>query len=167
MAPQPEKKKSKLPMILGGCCLLILIASCGVGIWMYFAAQNAAEELGGSFEAEMNRISLSVTLDGIMQTCAGDPTGAAASSFFNAGVAGTYSGLACTTNADTVAAFSDASRSTASNLAGSADEFHAIAQGIDANTCFVFTSGSAKVIGCSQVDGFKLLHIESLNMVQP
>jgi hypothetical protein len=168
MAPQPTKKKSKLPLILGGCCLVLLLISCVIGIWMYMTAQEVADQIGGSsFEAEMNRISLSVSLDGIIQTCAGDPSGASTAAYFHPNVAATYTGLVCTATPDTIAAFSDANRSTAANLAGSPDEFHATAQGIDAGSCFLYTSGTAKIIGCTQVDGFKLLHIENLNQVQP
>jgi hypothetical protein len=115
----------------------------------------------------MNRISLSVTLDGIIASCGTDPSGASAAAYFNPNVAASYSGLACMANADTVAAFSDANRSTAGNLAGSADEALATAQGLDPSSCFVYTSGAAKVIGCSQADGFKLLHVEALDQVSP
>ncbi len=154
-------------MIIGGCCLIIVLISCAVGGYLYYKGKQVASEAGSSFEAEMNRISLSVTLDGIISACGADPSGNAAAAYFNPAVAASYGPLACQANADTVAAFSDANRSTANALAGSPDEGLATAQGLDPNSCFVYTSGAAKVIGCSGADGFKLLHVEALDQVQP
>jgi len=158
-------------MIVGGCCLLMVIFGCLIGGYSVYSAKQAAEGFadgaGGAFGAELNRITLQFTLDGIVSSCASDPSGSAASAQFHPAVGGTYASVACQVTPNTVAAFVDSSRSQASGLAGTADEFHAVAQSLDPSNCYVYTSGSAKIIGCQMPEGaFQLLHIESPASVQ-
>ncbi len=158
-------------MIIGGCCLLIVIVGCLVGGYSVYSAKQAAEgfadSAGGAFAAELNRVTLGMNLDQIVQSCAGDPSGNAASAQFHPAVAVTYASVACQVTPNTIAAFADGTRSQASGLAGTADEFHAVAQSLDPGICYVYTSGTAKAIGCLMPEGqFQLLHLESPGQVQ-
>jgi hypothetical protein len=165
--PGGEKKKSKTGLIIGGCCVLLLLIGCGVGGYMYWAAQQAATSLGTSIEVEANRISLSLALSGVQSSCTTDPSGASAASYFHPNVFATYQAQACMINDDVVNAFGDATRATGVVAAGSGDEAWATAVAADASQCYSFTSGSAKVVACTLPEGFKIVHLENITMVQP
>lgn len=167
MAPAGAKPKSKVPMIIGGCCLILVIISCIFGGYSIYAGKQAAEGAGGAFAAELNRVTLQMSLDTIVASCAGDPTGNAAAAQFHPAVGGTYAAVACQVSANTVAAFADGTRSDASVLAGTDDEFHAVAQSLDPSSCYLYTSGAAKVVACQTPEGsFQLLHLENPGSVQ-
>jgi hypothetical protein len=165
-APGGEKKKSKTGLIIGGCCALLLLIGCGVGGYLYWAGQQAVAA-GGTIDVEVNRLSMNIMLSGIQSSCAMDPSGAAAASYFHPNVAATYQSQACQVTADVVTAFSDPTRATGTVVAGSPDESWAVAVGADTSQCYSFVSGTAKVVGCNMPDGFKIVHMENVSMVAP
>ena len=174
MAPAPAKKdNTKLWLGIGGGCLLAVILGC-VGGWYYckMKAEEVTSELGGELGAELSRVSLTFSLSGMKLSCASDPSGAATSNYFVPQVASQYQGQACQITDAAIEAFGRGCNtgqmpcSTAASLAGSADESRAAAAGVDASQCFVYTSGQAKIIGCTLDTGFKFIHLENVAAVQ-
>ncbi len=174
MAGPPQKKdNTKLWLGIGGGCLLAIILGC-VGGWYYckMKAEEVTSELGGEFGAEVTRISLSLALSSMKVSCASDPSGAGTSNWFAPSVAATYQGSACQVTDATLEAFSRNCNtgqmpcSSAGALAGTADESRAAAAGVDASQCYVYQSGSAKIVGCGLDTGYKIIHIENLGAVQ-
>ena len=173
MAPAPKKDNTKLWLGIGGGCLLAVILACGGGYW--YCSSKAAEvrdAVGGEFGAELTRISLALALGSMKASCMGDPSGAGTSNWFAPSVGPQYQGQACQITDATVEAFGRNCTqgltpcSTAVGLAGTADESRAAAAGVDAGQCYVYASGSAKIIGCSLDTGYKIIHLENLGAVQ-
>lgn len=156
-----------------GCIVILFAAVFGACWYCKRKAEQIGEELGGELGGGLTRISLGFNLSGIKMSCAADPSGAGASNYFHPQVFTQYQGVACQVNDQTVQAMGrdcntgQVPCSAVSNLAGSADESRATALGLTANQCWVYTSGSAKIIGCSQPGtGFKLIHMENPGAVQ-
>lgn len=135
-------------------------------------AEEVTSELGNEFGAELTRISLSLALSSMKVSCASDPSGAGTSNWFVPSVAPQYQPQACQVTDATLEAFSrnctqgQMPCSTAASLAGTGDESRAAAAGVDVGQCYVYSSGSAKIIGCSLDTGYKLIHIENPAAVQ-
>ena len=169
MAGPPPKKSKKGLLFAGLGCVLLLIIGCIVTAWLVCAAANeGAEQLGTSFQAEASRISLVFALGGLRMSCTSDPSGAGTSEYLHPNVAASLQGQACQVTDATIDAFGDAQRSQAQMLPGTGDESYANNVGVDPAQCTRFTSGSAKIIGCSLGDamGFKIIHLENLASVQ-
>ncbi len=175
--PSNGNSKTKLWLGIGLGCLLTTILGC-VGGWYYCKskAEEISEEFAevgnGSLGAELNRISLGFTLGAMKASCSTDPSGAGTSNFFHPQVAAQYRAAACQTTDQTLEAFARSCTSgqhpcsEAAVAAGTADESRATALGLDAQQCYVYTSGGAKVVACQMSDSLKLVHIESLGAVQ-
>ncbi|MEM1415032.1 MAG: hypothetical protein AAGH15_09040, partial [Myxococcota bacterium] len=136
------------------------------------------EQLGGmegglqQLGAEVNRLSVMAQLSTIRMSCQTDPSGAGAAQAFHPTVAARYQGEVCKMTQQTVDAFSRNCQngqqpcSNAALVAGSVDVQYAEAVGADANACYSYTSGTAKVVGCQAATGFQLVHIENLAGIQ-
>jgi hypothetical protein len=153
--------------------VLNILAICAWGgcmAWAMIAAPSAGEYgsvgSGSSLMAEANRIPLSFALSGIKLSCLGDPSGAGAANYFHDAAFGSLQAQACQVTDDTANAFGDANRSQAQGLSGTADESRATAFGVDASQCTLFTSGAAKIIGCTVNDDFRIVHMENVASVQ-
>ncbi|MBO6934039.1 MAG: DUF4190 domain-containing protein [Deltaproteobacteria bacterium] len=127
------------------------------------------QQLGQSLAANMNRISVSMKLSAIKMSCTSDPSGAGAMQQFHPSVAGQYQAVACQVDQPLVDAIgrgcSDGVRpcSEAAVVAGTADASRVTALGLDANQCYSYVSGTAKVIGCRDAasNQFQLVHLEN------
>ncbi|HJL30035.1 MAG TPA: hypothetical protein RMI62_13250, partial [Polyangiaceae bacterium LLY-WYZ-15_(1-7)] len=169
-APQQEKK-SKVGMWIGigvGCLVLafaVVFGSC----WY---CKSKVEEGMTAAGAELSRISLSFALSGIKLSCVGDPSGAGASNYFHPQVFSQYQGVACQVNDQVIDAFGTACNqgqqpcSNAQMISGTADESRATDLGLNVAQCYVYTSGQAKIVGCSGDQGFKIIHMENVTAVQ-
>lgn len=173
MAPAPKKDNTKLWLGIGGGCLLAIILGC-VGGWYYckMKAEEVTGAVGNELGAELTRISLSLALSSMKVSCGSDPSGAGTSNWFAPSVGPQYQAQACQVTDATVTAFGRNCNqgqmpcSTAGVLAGTGDESRAAAAGVDVSQCYVYTSGSAKIIGCSLDTGYKIIHLENLGAVQ-
>jgi len=133
------------------------------------AGDALGQQLGNSFAANMNRISVSMKLSAIRTSCSADPSGSGAMQHFHPSVAGQYQAVACQVDQPLVDAIgrgcSDGQRpcSEAAVLAGSADASRATNLGLDPSKCYSYVSGSAKVIGCRDEasNQFQLIHLEN------
>ncbi len=133
------------------------------------AGDALGQQLGNSIAANMNRISVSMKLSGVQTSCQSDPSGAGAMQHFHPSVAGQYQAVACQVGQPLIDAIgrgcSDGQRpcSNAAVLAGTPDASKATNLGLDASKCYSYTSGSAKVIGCSDdaTGQFQLIHLEN------
>lgn len=158
--------KKKIFIGIGVGCLLFSLIVCAVGTYMCNKAAEEATSGLQNFAAEANRFLLSVNLGAIQASCAGDPSGASTATYFHPQTFPQLQPIACQVTANTQQAFGDGTRSTASMLAGTADESRAAAVGADVNQCFLFTSGAAKVVGCTIAGEFKIVHMENPAGVQ-
>ena len=99
-------------------------------------------------------------------------SGAGATQAFHPSVAARYQAEACKVTEQTIEAFGRNCNSgqrpcsDAAMLSTTGDAGYASAVGADANSCFSYTSGSAKLVGCQAPTGFQIVHIESLGAVQ-
>ncbi len=164
---------------MGIGCLIASILGC-VGGWYFckMKTEEAMEQLGGlegGFEqlgAEINRLSAVAQLGSIRVSCQTDPSGAGATQSFHPTVAARYQGEACKVNDKTIEAFgrncTSGQRpcSEAAMLSMTGDTGYANAVGADPASCFSYTSGTAKLIGCQAATGFQIVHIENLGGVQ-
>ena len=173
MAPAPKKDNTKLWLGIGGGCLLAVILGC-VGGWYYckMKAEEVTSGLGSEFGAEVTRISLSLALGSIKMSCASDPSGAGTSNWFVPAIAPQYQSQACQVTDATLEAFGRGCNtgqtpcSSASALAGTPDASRAAAAGVEVSQCYVYQSGSAKIVGCGLDTGYKIIHLENLGAVQ-
>ncbi|MEO0324148.1 MAG: hypothetical protein AAF447_14395, partial [Myxococcota bacterium] len=91
---------------------------------------------------------------------------------FHPTVAARYQAEACKVNEKTIEAFgrncTSGQRpcSEAAMLSTTGDTGYASAVSADPNSCFAYTSGSAKLVGCQAPTGFQIVHIENLGAVQ-
>lgn len=177
----PPFKKSSAGMWIGigvGCLVLACVVVFG-GCWYCTKKTGEAfEEAGaglGQLGAEMSRISLSLTLEGMRAGCSADPSGAGAANYFHAQAFPQYQNVACQiTSPGVVDAFarSCASQpqqrpcSDAAVLANTADASYATNLGLNPQTCYSYTSGSAKIVACQTDLGYKFVHMENLTSVQ-
>jgi hypothetical protein len=154
-APEGEKPKSKLPLILGGCCLLILLISCGTGGYLWWKANQMVDEAtgGDGLMGGMNRLAISGHLSSITSTCAYDPSGAAAAGSFHPNVFATYQSIVCQVPATAATVAQDGARSTIT----ASDEGRAAPLGLDPATCSTLTCGTGKIIMCNGV----IVHMEN------
>ena len=167
--PPGSGSNAKLWIGIGVGCLLLGILGC-VGGWFYckMKAEEAVEGMG----AELTRISLTFTLSGVKLSCTSDPSGAGTNNYFHPQVAGQYGAAACQVSDQTIDAFGRSCTtgqrpcSDALSAVGSADESRVTGLGLDATQCYVYTSGTAKIVGCALDTGFKLVHVEGLSGVQ-
>ncbi len=129
----------------------------------------------GQIGAELQRVSLGLNLAGIQSSCMSDPSGAAAAQFFHPQVAAQFQGQACTLTPMAAEAYgrgcSPSAPSTVgacsqASMLGGLDASKATALGIPPSDCYSFTSGQAKIIGCNDGGGFKIIHWENVNAVQ-
>jgi hypothetical protein len=155
VAAESDKPKSKMPLILGGCCLLILLGSCAAGGFVWWKTNQAIDEVtgGDGVMGSMNRLAISTHFQSISATCAADPSGASASGSFNPGVFANYQGIVCQLPAGAAAAAGDGARSQIT----ASDEGRAAALGLDAATCSTLTQGAGKAVLC----GGLLVHLEN------
>ncbi|MCA9535700.1 MAG: zinc ribbon domain-containing protein [Myxococcales bacterium] len=154
-APAEEKPKSKMPLILGGCCLLILLGSCGVGGFLWWKANQALDEVtgGDGVIGSMNRLAISAHFQSITSTCGFDPSGAGASGSFHPNVFANYQSIACQLPATAATVAGDGARSQITQ----SDDGRAAALGLDPNTCSTLTAGAGKAVLCNGV----LVHLEN------
>jgi len=165
----------KLWLGIGGGCLLLAIVAClGSWWWCKSKAEEAAEGLG-NLGGEMNRISLSFSLSTIKASCMSDPSGAGAANSIHPAVFPQLQGVVCQVNDQTVSAFGSSCNSepqpspcsTVQPVAVAGDGQYADAVGIPQASCWTYTSGSAKIVGCNAPEGgFKIVHMENPAAVQ-
>lgn len=122
---------------------------------------------------ELSRVSLTFSLSAIQSRCTMDPSGAGAAGQFHPQAAAAYQGMACQVNQQVVTAYSTdcdsggSPCSTVEALVGTPDEGRASALSLDPNTCYVYTSGASKIVGCiSEGAGFQIIHMENVGAVQ-
>ncbi len=137
-------------------------------------AGSAGGPLGGlaGLGAEMSRVSLGFSLAGIQASCIGDPTGASSAGSFHPNVAATLTPQACQITDQAAEAFGRSCNnnqhpcSTAQPLAGTPEAAQATALGLDLNRCYLYTSGQAKIVGCTTDTGFKIVGLQNPSAVQ-
>lgn len=134
---------------------------------------NGFGALGQQLAAEMSRLSLTMTLASVQMSCAADPTGAqAAQTALHPNVAAQYQGVLCTFSEQALDAFGrscdeGAPCATVTVLSATPEAQRATALGMDANQCFLYQSGQARLIGCNNAQSeFRLIHLENVNAVQ-
>jgi hypothetical protein len=163
----PPKKKSKALMWVGIGCLAIVICSGAGLLGCWYCTKSAVEGAGSAFQAEMQRVSLSLMLSGIQSSCAFDPSGSGTAPYFHPSVYPMYQAQACLVDANVIGAYGDATRAQATSVAGSAYEATATGLGYQAANCTLFTSGSSKIVGCADTTGqFVIVYWENINAVQ-
>ncbi|MCB9611835.1 MAG: hypothetical protein H6722_05195 [Sandaracinus sp.] len=129
-------------------------------------------QLGQQLAAEMSRLSLTMSLASAQLGCASDPTGAqAAQAVLHPSVATQYQGMLCNIPQNTLDAFGrgcdeGAPCSTVTVLASTPDAAKATALGLDANQCFLYQSGQARIIGCNTPSDYRVILMENLAAVQ-
>ena len=134
--------------------------------------QGLSTQFGGEIGAEMSRLSLAMTLAGLKLSCVGDPSGASSGEYFHAQAFPTLQGEACTLSQNAIDAYSQACSpgiqpcSNVATIAGTPDAARATAFGLQANSCYAYTSGQGKLIGCETPQGFAIIHWENVNAVQ-
>ncbi|MEM6961860.1 MAG: hypothetical protein AAF550_08980, partial [Myxococcota bacterium] len=149
--------QGKIKILLGvgfGCLGLCLLSA--VALWVLGSRGIA------SIEESHSRLALTSSLSRILTACTTDPSGAGAENLFHPSVAQRYQPIICTVTAETLEAFGDHQRSQI--VPG--DDGRAVELGISSDSCFLATSGAAKIIGC-QIDdsteavSLQLIHLES------
>lgn len=142
-------------MILGGCCLFILLATCGVGGFLWWKTNQVIDEAtgGDGVLGSMNRLAISAHFQAITNSCGFDASGAGASGSFNPGVWANYQGIVCQLPAGAAAVAGDGARSQIA----AGDEGRAAPLGLDPNTCSTLTAGAGKAILCNGL----LVHLEN------
>lgn len=115
---------------------------------------------------EKARGDLSMELTGIEFGCATDPTGESALVSFHPKIADRYREVACEVTADTINAFGDEKRSTVASLDDSALSAKATELSLDPKSCFLFTSGRAKIVTCANGEVTQIVHLENPRSVQ-
>ncbi len=129
------------------------------------------ESLGQQMAADLSRLSLTMTLAGIGMSCAGDPSGAqAAQAALHPAVVSRYQRMLCGIPQTTLDAFAQSCDegtpcSTASVLAVTPDAAEATALGLDATQCYVYQSGSGRIIGCNTDQGYRIILLENVGSV--
>ncbi len=176
MATPPQKSKAGMWIGIGvGCLVLLFAVVFGTCWWCKSKAEQFGEELGegmGGLGGELTRISLGFQLSGIKMSCAGDPSGAAAANYFHPQVFAQNQAAACQVTDATLQAMGRSCNtgqvpcSAVTNITTTPDASRATSLGLDGNQCWVYTSGSAKIIGCQTPTGFKLIHLENPGAVQ-
>ncbi len=149
------ESKSKLPYILGGCCLLIVLLTCAFGGYAYWKASQAIDEVtgGDGLMGSVGRMAISAHLASVYSTCQSDPSGASASGSFNPAVFANYQSIACQVPATGAQIAQDGNRS---QIAVS-DDGRAAALGLDPSSCSTLTAGQSKFVLCNGL----LVHIEN------
>ncbi len=142
-------------MIIGGCCLLILLISCSVGGFLWWKTSQAIDSVTGGegLMGAANRLALNTHFTSFTSVCAADPSGASAAGSFHPSVAPTYQALACQVPAGAAAAVQDATRCPGSG----SDEGRAAPLSIDPTTCSTITCGTGKAVVC----GGLIVHLEN------
>jgi hypothetical protein len=160
-----------------GCLVLALVVVVG-GCWYCTKKTGEAFEEAaggmGQIGAEMSRISLSLNLEGVKMSCSMDPSGAGAANYFHATIFPTYQSQACQVNTPgVVEAFSRSCQSQPQQrpcsdvaIVTGTDADLATGLGLNAQTCYAYTSGSAKIIACNTDLGYKFIHFENVTAVQ-
>lgn len=135
--------------------------------------QSFGSAFGGEIGAEMSRLSLAMTLAGLNLSCVSDPSGASSGEYFHPQVFPTLQGEACTLGQDAVDAYSRACSpngprpcSSVVPLTGTPDASRATALNLQPGSCYVYTSGQGKLIGCETAQTFAIIHWENVNAVQ-
>lgn len=136
------------------------------------AGQGFGTSLGGEIGAEMSRLSLAMTLAGLKLSCVADQSGASSADYFHPQAFPALQPQACTLTQNAVDAYSQGCSpgvqpcSTVVSIAGTPDESRATTLGLQASSCYAYTSGQGKLIGCEVPDGFAIIHWENVNAVQ-
>ncbi len=132
------------------------------------AGDALGQQLGNAFAAEMSRLSAGLKVGQIKRACQSDPSGATAMQQFHPSVAGQYQSIVCQAGQpleDAISRSCDQGQrpcSTVAQLAGTPDASRATNLGLDPAQCYVYTSGSAKVIACKDASNtFQLIHMEN------
>ncbi len=134
--------------------------------------QGFGSSLGGELGAELSRVNLAMTLAGLNLSCAGDPSGANAGQYFHPQAFPALQAQACSLTQNAADAYSQACSpgvqpcSTVASLTGTPDASRATALSLQADDCYLYTSGQGKLIGCETPQGFKIIHWENVNAVQ-
>lgn len=127
---------------------------------------------GGEIGAEMSRLSLALTLGGLDLSCAGDPSGASASTYFHPQAFPALQAQACSLTESAIEAYTQACSpgvtpcSTVAPLTGTPDASRATALGLQPSDCYVYTSGQGKLVACESAQSFAIIHWENVNAVQ-
>ena len=157
--------------------MLVLVACLGSWFWCKSKAEDVMEG-AGEVVGELNRISLGLRLSTMKMSCASDPSGAGTASAFHPQAFTAYQGIACQVNDQTIAAIRQSCTppegqpvpspcSTVQSATASGDAGRALGVGLTADSCFTYTSGSMKIVGCSVQDqGFQIIHLENPGAVQ-
>lgn len=160
-----------------GCLVLALVVVVG-GCWYCTKKTGEAFEEAaggmGQLGAEMSRISLSLNLEGVKMSCSMDPSGAGAANYFHASIFPTYQSQVCqVTQPNVVDAFARSCQSQPQQrpcsdaaVVSGTDADLATSLGLNPLTCYAYTSGSAKIIGCNTDLGYKFIHFENITAVQ-
>lgn len=160
-----------------GCLVVALLVVVG-GCWYCTKkAGEAVEEAAGGMGqigAEMSRISLSLNLEGVKMSCSMDPSGAGAANYFHQPVFAQYQGQVCqVTQPGVVDAFARSCQSQPQQrpcsdvaIVTGADQERVTGLGLNAQTCYAYTSGSAKILACNTDVGYKFVHFENVTAVQ-
>lgn len=160
-----------------GCLLLCVIACVGSWYWCKSKAEGFVEG-AGEMVGELNRISLSMSLSAVKLSCTGDPSGAGAAAHFHQSAFAAYQGVACQVTDQTLAAIRNSctpgngatpqtpcSNVTSATAAG--DAGRAAGVGVDASSCFSYTSGTMRIVACNiEGQGLKIIHLENPGGVQ-
>ncbi|MFT5354212.1 MAG: hypothetical protein ACI9KE_001417 [Polyangiales bacterium] len=159
-----------------GCLLLSIITCVGSWYWCKSKAEGFVEG-AGEMVGEFSRITLSMSLSTIKAGCASDPSGAGAVTHFHPAAFPAYQAVACQVTDQTLAAIRNSctpgngvAQTPCSNVmsaTAAGDAGRAAGVGVDANSCFSYTSGTMRIVACNiDGQGLKIIHLENPAGVQ-